>query len=343
MSSAIDTLVAGLRSSRGLAGKRDIAAVVGRLGLNGDSLVPVGDDCAAIPDPGGQGWLLLAIEGFQPAFVERDPWFAGWCGVMVNLSDIHAMGGRPLAVVDALWSRGGSALDELLAGMRAAAAAYRVPIAGGHSNLSSSGEQLAVAVLGRASSLLTSFDARPGDLLIAAIDLRGAYRAPFLNWNCSTGVAPERLRADLELLPVLAEQGLCRAAKDISQAGVLGTAVMLLECSGCGAEIDVDRVPRPAGVDDADWLLATFPSFGFLLAVAPQQADTVLQRFRARDIGCAVIGRCDDTPSLRLRSGERSCVAWRFPEDLLTGCAPARCSRGLSSRARSATVEMRYA
>ena len=38
----------------------------------------------------------------------------------------------------------------------------------------------------------------------------------------------ERLRADLALLPELAEAGLCRAAKDISMAGVLGTALMLV-------------------------------------------------------------------------------------------------------------------
>ena len=33
-----------------------------------------------------------------------EPWFAGYCGVMVNLSDVAAMGGRPVAVVDALWA-----------------------------------------------------------------------------------------------------------------------------------------------------------------------------------------------------------------------------------------------
>ena len=35
----------------------------------------VGDDCAAIPD--GDGYLLLAIEGFINDFVAADPWFAG--------------------------------------------------------------------------------------------------------------------------------------------------------------------------------------------------------------------------------------------------------------------------
>jgi len=101
---ALADLAVKLRSSRGLAAKHDIAAVAGRLGLSGTSAVPVGDDCAAIAD--GDGFLLLAIEGFMNEFVAGDPWFAGWCGIMVNVSDVAAMGGRPIAVVDAVWAAG---------------------------------------------------------------------------------------------------------------------------------------------------------------------------------------------------------------------------------------------
>src|SRR6218665_2287625 len=90
-------IVAALRASAGIAAKRDIADVAAKLRLSGQP-VAVGDDCAAIPD--GDGYLLVAMEGFMNEFVAGDPWFAGWCGIMVNLSDIAAMGGRPMAVVD---------------------------------------------------------------------------------------------------------------------------------------------------------------------------------------------------------------------------------------------------
>jgi uncharacterized protein len=89
------------RAGRGLAAKSDISSVADRLGLSGASAIPVGDDCAAIPD--GDGYLLFAIEGFMNEFVAGDPRFAGRCAVMVNLSDIAAMGGRPIAVFDAVW------------------------------------------------------------------------------------------------------------------------------------------------------------------------------------------------------------------------------------------------
>ena len=187
------------RDGLGLRAKAEIGIVAARLGLVG-SAVPVGDDCAAIPD--GDGHLLFAIEGFINAFVAADPWFAGWCGVMVNVSDIAAMGGWPIAVVDAIWAQDETAAAAILDGMKAASETYGTPIVGGHSNLHTAQSQLAIAVLGRAGKrLLTSFDARPGDVLVAAIDHRGAYREPFDNWQAALSAPAERLRGDLALLP----------------------------------------------------------------------------------------------------------------------------------------------
>jgi hypothetical protein len=54
-----------------------------------------------------------------------------------------------------------------------------------------------------------------------------------------------------------------RSAKDVSMAGVAGTLGMLAEASGCGAVLDVARVPRPAGATMGDWLTC-FPGFGML-------------------------------------------------------------------------------
>ncbi|MCX8999721.1 sll0787 family AIR synthase-like protein [Rhizobiaceae bacterium BDR2-2] len=280
------SIVAALRASAGIAAKRDIADVAGRLRLSGQP-VAVGDDCAAIPD--GDGYLLLAIEGFMNEFVAGDPWFAGWCGVMVNLSDIAAMGGRPIAVVDAIWAREADGAEPVLAGLGAASEAFGVPIVGGHTNLKTDRGQLSVAVLGRAKRLLTSFDARPGERLVAAVDHRGAYREPFDNWQAATTAPPGRLRGDLDLLPQIAEAGWSSAAKDISQGGIVGTAIMLAECSGVGIDIDLDCIPLPAGVALARWL-ATFPSYGYLLSVPEAHVENVLGLFAGRDLTAAVIG-----------------------------------------------------
>jgi uncharacterized protein len=307
-----------LRASRGLAAKADISAITGRLGVSGSSAVPVGDDCAAIVD--GEGYLLFAIEGFMNEFVAGDPWFAGWCGVMVNISDIAAMGGRPLALVDAIWANGEDNANEILAGMRAASERYGVPIVGGHTNIRTDRGQLSTAIVGRARRLLTSFDAKPGDRLIVALDLRGRYREPFSNWEAATDAPSARLRGDIELLPRIAEAGLSIAAKDVSQGGIVGTAAMLAECSRAAIVIDVDAVPRPEGVALDRWLL-TFPSFGYLLAVSPENVDAVIALFSERDIAAADIGVLRPGNTVSIARGATSEVIWDFASKPLLGCA----------------------
>ncbi|MFM0439963.1 sll0787 family AIR synthase-like protein [Paraburkholderia strydomiana] len=320
---SLHALVERLRESRGFRHKTDIAGVVASLASrlpNGTrdlaQAVAVGDDCAAIAD--GDGYLLFAIEGLVSDFVETMPWFAGYSSVMVNISDVYAMGGRPLAVVDALWSDGLESAEQILAGMAAASSAYGVPVVGGHSNTRSAEPQLAVSILGRARALLSSFNARPGDSLVMAVDLRGRFEDPYPFWNASVGAPAERLRDDLELLPQLAESGLCDAAKDISMAGVLGTSLMLLECSGVGARIDLDAIPRPDGVDFERWLSA-FPSYGFLLSVRDEHVDEVHACFAQRGLACATIGSVDASREVVLTQQGDSALLWNFRESAFIG------------------------
>jgi uncharacterized protein len=322
MTAGIDLpgLAGMLHASQNIAAKGDVARAVDRMGLNGAASVAVGDDCAAIPL--GDSYLLLAIEGFMNEFVAADPWFAGWCGVMVNLSDIAAMGGRPTAVVDAVWARGEDGAAAILDGMKAASARYGVPVVGGHTNLKSDRSQLAVAVLGRASRLLTSFDARPGDRLVAAIDLRGRYRAPFPNWEAAIDAPAARLRGDLELLPRIAERSLSRAAKDISQGGIVGTAAMLAECSGVGVVIDVTAVPRPDGAPLDRWI-STFPSYGYLISAPPENVATIVELFRARDIAAVDIGAITAGHSVSITDGVSTAVVRDLSRTPLLGLGPA--------------------
>ena len=321
-------LCGALRASRGFAHKRDISSVMRQLSPVLAPQFVLGDDCAAIED--GQGHLLFAIEGFVEDFVEREPWFAGYCGLMVNVSDIAAMGGRPLAVVDALWSEDRAAGAGILAGLSAASERYGVPIVGGHSNCQARRGQLAVAVIGRAKRLLTSFAARPGDALVMAVDVRGQWHDPYPYWNASTQAPSERLRADLELLPKLAEDGLCDCAKDISMAGAVGTALMLLEASQAGGWIDLAALPRPPEIDPLDaqqllrWLVA-FPSYGFILSVRPHRVAAVLERFRARQIACAAVGEVRQEPQLVLRLGEAQALLWNLAQEPFIGSEAPDC------------------
>lgn len=307
------TLIAHLHQSLGILHKQDIQTAAHYLG---SSLISLGDDCAAIPD--ANGYLLLASEGILPTFLEVEPWFAGWCAVMVNVSDIAAMGGRPIAVVDTIWSQSTEITQPIWEGMRAAASAYNVPIVGGHTNCHSPYNALSVAILGRATHLITSFKAQPGDVLLAAIDFQGEFYHHFPFWNAATTADPVQLQKKLEILPYLSEAGLCDTGKDISMGGIVGTLLMLLETSNCGAVLNLDTIAPPDNIPLEQWLLS-FPSYGFLLSVRPEKVAAVQACFHQQNIVCSAVGTVEEHHQLVLKLGNESAVFWDISTRALMG------------------------
>ncbi|MGB7247655.1 MAG: sll0787 family AIR synthase-like protein [Phormidesmis sp.] len=318
----LSDLVSALQKSVSILHKQDIQTAAIALGQSvqsqytkgGDNtLIRLGDDCAAIPD--GDGYLLLAAEGIWPALVQQDPWFAGWCAVMVNISDIAAMGGEAIALVDALWCESPEASKPLWAGMQAASNAYGIPIVGGHTNCHSPYAGLAVSILGRSQHLITSFDAQPGDELVMVVNMAGDYYGDYPFWNAATTAEPARLRAQLKLLPALAKSGLCHAGKDISMGGLVGTLLMLAEASGCGAILEIDRVPKPSGIAWQKWL-TSFPSFGFLLSVAPDSVMSVQEIFQAENLRCESVGKVIAEPHICLQYQGNKQLFWDLAQPL---------------------------
>jgi AIR synthase-related protein len=276
-----------------------------------------GDDTAAIA--WGEHYQLLAIEGMLPGFVSAAPWFAGWSAVMANVSDITAMGGRATAVVNAYWHHQAEAAQQVLAGIRAACDAYGLILAGGHTSLASGNPTaLAVAITGVASTLLSSLHVRPGQVVAMAVDLEGQWHADSTYWKAFEGVPAQRLRSKLDVLPRLAEARLLHAAKDISNAGVLGSLLMLLESSGCGADIDLHALPGPPDVELARWL-QVFPSYGFLLTLDEAHWPKVQAAFAFEGVRCERIGQVNHSGVLAVHGQGQRGEFWNLRERAFTG------------------------
>lgn len=110
-----------------------------------------------------------------------------------------------------------------------------------------------------------------------------------------------RLAGDIAVLPAVAEARSCVAAKDISMAGLVGSLAMLLECRRLGVTVDLDVLPRPAGVTMGAWL-TTFPCFGFLLCSPAGREEACMSPFHERGLEAVVVGTLDDSGLIRLRS-----------------------------------------
>jgi len=131
-----------------------------------DRVPKAGDDCAVIPF--GDTNLLITTDmlhrasDFPPG---TTPYTIGWRSVAASLSDIAAMGGRPLAVVLAAsapsWE---GVFDGVLSGAQDACEEVGTRLVGG--DLDSSSELfLTSTALGEAARPVLRSGARPGDLL----------------------------------------------------------------------------------------------------------------------------------------------------------------------------------
>ena len=298
-----------------LAAKQSHEALESETDLDSKYALP-GDDCAAFATD--NGYQLLAMEGMLPKFVELDPSAAGWSSVMVNVSDIAAMGGRAKAIVNAYWHNDDAKSQQLLHHMKRACDAFGITFAGGHSSIKEDySPNLAVAIMGHANRLLSCHHVKPGQRLFVLSDLTGSWHGDLPYWACIDGKSPQQIRQQWEIPAVLAEEGLAVAAKDISNGGILGTLIMMLELTGCGATLDLNAISTPDN-DLLRWLRA-FQSFGFLLAVEPEKVPSLIQFFQNSPLSCAPVGSFNDSGKIILNNTGETAEFWDLKQQSLTG------------------------
>jgi putative N-acetyltransferase (TIGR04045 family) len=280
------------------ATKRELGPLLAGLSPGGAGFV--GDDGA--PVPGSD--LVACCDAIASAMVERDPEWAGWCSVLVNANDLAAMGAEPVGLLDAVAARDRSFATRILAGLRRASEAYRIPVLGGHTQFGAPAS-LAVTALGRTRSPVPGGGGRPGHRVRLTADVGGGWRPGYAGrqWDSTTHRTTTQLRAMLGSVAAACPA----AAKDVSMAGIAGTLGMLAEASGCGAVLDVAAVPRPDGASAGDWLTC-FPGFAMLTADQPGSVPP--------SAGPAVSAECGElVPGAGVRL--------RWPDGELTTVVPA--------------------
>jgi len=278
--------------------------------------IPNGDDTAFIKD--ADGYLLFAAEGIDEGLVLANPYLAGRSAVLANVNDVYAMGGKPLALVDVVAAPDDETAATICKGMRDNAARFNVPVVGGHTIRTSGGTSIGMAVLGRARNLITSFDAEPGQHLVLATNENGNWLDGFGYWNCTLESEDHLLLPRLELLKRAADEGLVRAGKDVSMAGIAGTSIMLAESSGVGLALDLDAIRKPEQAPLERWLTA-FMSYGFVLAVEDDKLQSLVQLFATQGISATVIGEFREDKRAMLRSEGRETLLWDLGQEAFTG------------------------
>lgn len=294
------------------------------------SWVGIGDDCAVIPlspETGGApaSDLLVStdmlVEGTHFLMEDISPRQLGWKSAAVNISDIAAMGGKPIATFLSLalpktlpeqW------MQEFMEGYNGISEKYGAALLGGDTTCSPDRICINVAVLGtcpRGKARLRSA-ARPGDLVCVTGTLGDSAAGLRLILGGQKGAAPRLIDRHYTPTPRV-EEGLAlsclpgvHAMMDISD-GVGSDLRHILDESGVGARIDTGKLPiskelqalcSEKGWDPRELALCGGEDYELLFTMDPQETP---------DIPYTVIGEITANPTVTWEGGSRDYMGYK--------------------------------
>jgi len=283
------------------------------LGRSGD--IPLGDDAGALKL--GDEWLIATNDMLVRRTDVPDvmtPEQVGFKAVTMNVSDVAAMGARPIGFLFSLGvpeDTDADYLDGIARGIAEALDHYRIPVLSADTN---EADDLVVdgIALGLTPLPVTRTGARPGDAVCLTGDV-GRALAGYLVWKNGLDVSKETLKALYEkfLRPVARSgegerlAGTATSAIDVSD-GLSKELYLISGNSGVRIEIELESLPvrsevfevaELAGLDPYHIALGSGEEFELLFTVPPDKIDELGFEF-------TVIGTVNEGSGVYCRSGD---------------------------------------
>ena len=266
-----------------------------------DVVLGIGDDCALLNIP-AQHHLATSIDTLVKGIHfphECDAYLLGWRSLLVNLSDLAAMGAKPLGFTLALtlpeinieW------VENYSRGLADCASQYDIQLVGG--DTTKGPLSISIQVMGTvpAGKAMTRGGAKQSDLLFVSGELGAAAAAvkPLVDQtHCPDDWLNAYYQPNAQIDLGIGLRSLATACLDISD-GLLGDLQHLLDASHLGAELNIDAMPIASSIDNEPNKLALALSGGDdyqLCFSAPKHHQEKIMKL-SQDLNVAVtcIGR----------------------------------------------------
>ena len=280
---------------------RDMFAKVPKNGFEG-----IGDDCAVL-SMGDEALLFtsdMLNEGVHFLTDKSTAYQIGYKSLMVNISDVAAMGAKPVATLLSLAlpeERFGEWSKSFMEGYYEASKKYGVKLVGGDTTKSESGVCISVTAIGRASkaNIKRRSKAKTGDVVMvtgelgaSAAGLRDVLAGKLRTRNAKIHLMPEAQVLEGEWL---GKQEAVHAMCDVSD-GIASDLQHILDESKKSAIISALPVAKGAKWNDA---FGGGEDYKLLLTADKSQADDLAKRFERKfgtplyNIGRIIKPNCD--------------------------------------------------
>ena len=194
--------------------------------------------------------LVQTVDFFTP--IVDDPFAYGQIAAANALSDVFAMGGRPLTALNIMGFPANlvspKTIMSILRGGSAKAAEVDCAIIGGHSIRNPEPIYgLAVTGIVDLRHVMTNANARPGDVLVLTKPLGTGIATTAIKRGLASGALQKKVISSMSKINLvgaeLAEKHLVRAATDVTGFGLIGHLASLCRASNVSADIDPNSVP----------------------------------------------------------------------------------------------------
>ena len=222
-----------------------------------EGVTGIGDDCAVMPSGDDQVLIStdLLMEGIHFLRTESSPEDVGWKAAAVNLSDIAAMGGTPIATFLSIAlpkDAQGEWAERFIKGYEEISKIYNVSLLGGDTTSSLRDIAINVGILGRCATgkAIMRSGAKVGDTIYVTGplgDSAGGLQA-ILKGIARTPEVVELIHRHKRPRPrvnegkMLLNSGMVGAMMDISD-GIASDLRHILQASCAGAVIELDKLP----------------------------------------------------------------------------------------------------
>lgn len=268
---------------------------------------PIGDDCTVLA-MGDEALVMttdMLVEDVHFLREASTPEEVGIKSLMVNISDVAAMGAKPIATLLSIAlpeSAQGEWAEAFMRGYHEASAKEGVALVGGDTTASKDRIAINVVAIGRApmSNIKRRSAAKVGDIIAVTgklgISSKGLVDIMFGDINTAAAKAHRRAQARTSEGVWLGTRTEVHAMMDISD-GIASDIKHIMELSEVGATIELTKVPT-----DYDIRYATTggEDYELLLTVDSNRFDTLAEELeRATGTRLTAIGTITDDRELR--------------------------------------------
>ncbi|MBY8984211.1 MAG: hypothetical protein KGD65_04015 [Candidatus Lokiarchaeota archaeon] len=311
-----------IRTNQNIIEKKEINPIIQYIDKNSFKsakiFTDIGEDAATIKN--NDKYILVTTDRIKTSYIENFARGAGYSSILVSIDDIYACGGTPLAASIIISVKDSGSYEEILKGICEASNKFQVPIIRGHTNIHGQCYELSSTMIGEIDKkdYISSGNAQENDSIVLVVDFDGKIgKASKFYFDTVTFKSSEVVLKKREAMKVVAKSHLANASKDISNGGIFGTILQMINYSNVGADVNINKIKIPPVLRENNYDLETYIKMylttSYILTAPKNKCKQMIEIFKEYELDARIIGTIiNEKDLLKINDGKDSIEVIKF-------------------------------